>query len=143
MGLTFNLIKLTHFSANPVPIYTLTREGDVMSVDRLPTQLWVDALVRRANVAGAAAFIVQRGDGERGDVLVKVADMAGQARLYRPRTNLDGQRVFINLSAGELGSDEVDIDTFARKACDFDTDLWLVEIEDRALRAFITESIEE
>ncbi len=100
-------------------------------------------MLRRASLAGAAPFIVQRGDSERGDILVKTADMTGHARLLRPRTNLDGSRVFIDLSAGPLGTKEADIDAFARRACHFDPDLWWIEIEDRQLRAFITESIEK
>ena len=40
--------------------------------DRLPSWLWVDALVRRVQVAGASCFIVQKGDRERGDVIIKV-----------------------------------------------------------------------
>jgi hypothetical protein len=31
-------------------------------MERLPTRLWVEALIRRAEVAGASGFIVQHGD---------------------------------------------------------------------------------
>ena len=54
-------------------------------MERLPTKLWVDALVRRAQVAGAAAFVLQSGDEERGDVLVKVARLDGTAAAVSSR----------------------------------------------------------
>ncbi|HBQ48980.1 MAG TPA: DUF1491 domain-containing protein, partial [Hyphomonas atlantica] len=52
-----------------------------------------DALVRRAQVAGAAAFVLQSGDEERGDVVVKVACLDGTAAVYTPSINMEGDRV--------------------------------------------------
>ena len=114
-----------------------------MFSEHLPTSLWVDALIRRASGAGAGAFLVQKGDAQRGDILLKVANLRGLAKLYRPRTNLEGERVFLDLSAGALGQSEEDIDHYVSKACQFDTDLWLIEIEDPQMRSFLTESIEQ
>ncbi|HBX94421.1 MAG TPA: DUF1491 domain-containing protein, partial [Hyphomonas sp.] len=58
-------------------------------MERLPTKLWVEALVRRAQVAGAAAFVLQKGDAERGDVLIKVARLDGTAAVYVPSMNME------------------------------------------------------
>ena len=68
-----------------------------MMMERLPTKLWVEALVRRAQVAGAAAFVLQKGDAERGDVLIKVARLDGTAAVYVPSMNMEGERIFIDL----------------------------------------------
>ncbi len=110
---------------------------------RLPTWLWVDALVRRAGVAGASAFVVQRGDAERGTVLVKVARLDGTARVYAPRPGLDGGRSFADLAAQGTGPDERDADAYIARARSRDSDLWVVEIEDRDGRHFLTEPVED
>lgn len=105
----------------------------------IPSDLWVSALLRRASSAGAFATIVHRGDAERGDVLVKVTLARGEARLYAPAFNPDGPAAFerLNLS-GEPAVDE----TIARRLKS-DRDLWVVEIEDRAGRHFLTETVRE
>ena len=110
--------------------------------ERLPTKVWVEALVRRAQVEGASAFILQRGDASRGDVLLKVADLSGGAHAYVPRTSMEGARVFVNLVSQNVGPDEASVDDYVRRARARDSDLWIVEIEDRAARHFLTEPIE-
>ena len=74
-----------------------------MMMERLPTKLWVEALVRRAQVAGAAAFVLQKGDAERGDVLIKVARLDGTAAVYVPSMNMEGERIFIDLRVQGIG----------------------------------------
>ena len=110
--------------------------------DRLPTRVWVDALMRRAQVAGASAFVVQRGEESRGDVLIKVADLSGSARAYVPRTSMEGERVFVDLEVQGIGPDERGVDDYVMRARDRDRDLWIIEIEDREGRHFLTEPIE-
>lgn len=108
---------------------------------RLSASLWAAALVRRANVGGAAAFVVQKGDAERGDVLVKLATLDGMARLFSPSMDLDGTRVFLDLIVQGVGPQEADIDAYVQRAKARDRDLWVVEIEDRDGRHFLTEPI--
>ena len=113
-----------------------------MMMERLPTKLWVDALVRRAQVAGAAAFVLQSGDQERGDVLIKVARLDGTAAAYIPTMNMEGERIFIDLIVQGIGPEETAVDAYVRKARDRDRDLWVIEIEDRDGRHFLTEPVE-
>lgn len=108
---------------------------------RLSASLWVDALIRRANVAGASAFVLQKGDAERGDVLVKLAHLDGTARLFTPTIDMEGARIFLDLIAQGVGPDEKDIDAYIGRARGRDSDLWVVEIEDRDGRHFLTERI--
>lgn len=114
-----------------------------MFEERLRTQVWVDALVRRAQVAGSSAFIVQKGDESRGDVLIKVADLKGSAWAYVPRTAMDGTRIFVDLAAQGVGPDEASVDKYLAKARERDSDLWVVEVEDSEGRHFLTEPVEE
>lgn len=110
---------------------------------RLSTKVWVDALIRRAEIAGASAFVVQKGDTWRGDVLIKVADLSGGGRVYSPRINMDGARVFVDLVAQGIGPDESGADAYMQRAKARDPDLWVIEIEDRSGRHFLTETVEE
>lgn len=115
-----------------------------MFEERLPTHVWADALVRRALSAGAAAFILQRGDASRGDVLVKVAELNGQARLYGPAMGMDGSRVFIDYADAQgVGPDESVVDDYIARARNRDRDLWVIEVEDRKGRHFMTEPIQK
>ncbi|QYI99907.1 DUF1491 family protein [Thalassovita mediterranea] len=113
-----------------------------MFEERLPTWLWVDALVRRVQVAGASCFILQKGDRERGDVIVKVADLKGGARVYVPRTSMEGTRIFSDVRLQGVGESEAEADDYVRRARSRDSDLWVIEIEDREARHFLTEEIE-
>ena len=114
-----------------------------MFEERLPTKLWVDALVRRAQLEGASAFVLQRGDAERGDIVLKVADLRGVARVYVPRTSMEGERVFVDLEAQSVGPDEASADAYIQRVRARDQDLWVVEIEDRDARHFLTEPVEK
>jgi hypothetical protein len=111
-------------------------------MDRLATRIWVDALVRRAEVAGAAAFIVQKGDESRGDTLIKVSTLDGKARALTPRTGMDGERMFIDLQTQGIGPEEAEVDAYIVRTRQRDRDLWVIEIEDREGRHFLTESVE-
>lgn len=109
---------------------------------RLSTQVWVDALLRRVQVAGASVFVLQRGDESRGDILIKVTDLKGAAQVYTPRLTMEGERVFANLEAQSIGPDEASADAYLRRAKERDRDLWVVEIEDPEMRHFLTERVE-
>ena len=111
--------------------------------DRLPTGVWVDALIRRAQTAGASCFVLQKGDRERGDVLIKVADLKGGARAYVPRTSMEGTRIFSDVRLQGVGESESEIDDYVGRARSRDPDMWVVEIEDRGGQHFLTEPVEE
>lgn len=108
----------------------------------LKTDFWVSALVRRANIGGAFAGITRKGDPDGGAVLVKVATLDGRARLYAPARAGEGDRIWLDLSAGVLGDAEADVDAYARKRADTDPDLWVVEIEDKQGRHFLDEPVD-
>lgn len=109
----------------------------------LKAELWVQALIRRAQVGGAYAAVTRKGDVEAGAVLVKVASLDSRARLYAPAMNGEGERIWLDLSGGALGDDERAVDEYIRKRAEDDPDLWAVEIEDRQGRHFLTEPVEK
>lgn len=106
----------------------------------LSSDLWVAALIRRADQAGAFAVVARKGDPRAGAVLVKVLNRAaGSTRLYAEATRLDGEQVWMQ----PAGSDqEPDLDKYIERAIRIDPDLWVVEIDDRDGRHFLTEPVE-
>ncbi len=107
----------------------------------LPVHLWVGALLRRAHAAGAFATVVHRGDEARGDVVVKVCRERGKAQLYAPAFSPEGPTEFERLPEGIEDPDETEVDAVIARRREFDRDLWVIEIEDRKGRHFLTERV--
>ena len=106
----------------------------------LSTDIWVGALIRRAELAGAFATVLRKGDPRAGAVLVKVVDRrAGTARLYSEATRGDGDRVWMQPVPSDS---EADLDAYVERARKIDPDVWIVEIDDVQGRHFLTEAVE-
>jgi hypothetical protein len=107
----------------------------------LSTDIWVGALLRRAELGGAYPVVVRKGDPRAGAVLVKVLDrQSGTARLYSEATRGDGERVWMQPLVSEA---ETDLDAYAERAQRIDPDVWIVEIDDREGRHFLVEAVEQ
>jgi hypothetical protein len=107
----------------------------------LSTDIWVGALIRRAEIGGAFATVGRKGDARAGAVLVKVLNRAkGEARLYAEATRLDGERVWMQPVAS---TEEANLDRYIERAGKVDPDLWVVEIDDRQGRHFLVEPVEK
>ncbi len=106
----------------------------------LSTDIWVSALIRRAELEGAFAMVVKKGDPRAGAVLVKVVDRrAGLVRLYAEATRGDGERVWMQPLAS---TDEAALDAYTERGRRVDPDVWVVEVEDVQGRHFLTEAVE-
>lgn len=109
-------------------------------MNEIRAEIWVQALLRRAQTGGAMGMVLRRGDRDAGAVWVKVLRLDGTCELYVPARNFEGERVWTR----PLGiAAEAEADEKARRALDRDPDLWLVEIEDRQGRHFLTEPVED
>lgn len=111
-------------------------------MDELKTEFWASALIRRAQIGGAFAGVVRKGDRDAGAVMVKVATLDGKARLYGPARNGEGDRIWLDLSAGPLGDVEAEVDAHIRKRAETDPDLWVIEVEDKQGRHFLQEPVD-
>ena len=97
---------------------------------RLPTNLIVTSVVRQTQLAGGSAYILQRGDAERGMVLVKLRGLHdGSVRLELQQRDLDGRLQWVPALPGPTEPDEARIDGYIERAGSRDPDLWVVEIE--------------
>ena len=106
---------------------------------RLRTDFWVGALLRRAEGEGAFVAIARRGASEAGAIFVAIDRRDGTFDLYgpAPQTELDssmGGRLFSQLLARV---EEPKLRDRLAQEVRFDSDLWLVEIEDRQGRHFL------
>ena len=107
----------------------------------LSTDVWVGALIRRAEREGAFATVARKGDMRAGAVLVKTLNRReGQAALYAEAFRGDGERVWMEPTASH---EEPDLDRYIERAVRVDPDLWVVEIEDGQGRHFLTEPVEK
>jgi len=106
----------------------------------LHTELWVGALIRRAEQGGAFAVVARKGDARAGAVLVKVLHRGDRtARLYAEATRMDGEQVWMQPARSDQ---EPELDRYIERAVRIDPDVWVVEIEDRDGRHFLTEPVE-
>jgi hypothetical protein len=109
-------------------------------IPRLKAGIFVRALIRRAEVAGAAAYVVRKGSEEAGAVLLKIARLDGTSLvLSQARRGGEGELVWVK-PLGDAASDE-QARTYFDKQIKFDPDVWIVEIEDRAGRTFVDEPV--
>lgn len=107
-----------------------------MSNLRLTADFWVTAYLARLRLADIPVFIVARGDGTAGAVLVKQSPLDGSATLYQRSFDLtSGERVWMVLVQGP----EAEVDAAITRQRNFDPDLWVIEVEDRQGRHLLDE----
>jgi hypothetical protein len=97
---------------------------------RIKTEHWVHAHLRRCTVATIPAFVVRRGDKERGMVLLKINTLDEGCKVLNQARDLDGNLGWLAALEGSLVP-EIDADAYIARQVDRDPDLWVVEIEDR------------
>ncbi len=106
----------------------------------LSSDVWVAALIRRVELAGAFATVARKGDARAGAVLVKTFDpRSRKTQIYAEATRGDGERVW--MTPADF-ADEADADAYAARAARIDPDVWVVEIEDADGARFLTEPVE-
>ncbi len=108
----------------------------------LKSAFWVGALTRRAQSGGASAYVARRGDPDAGVVIVKIARLDGTADVYLPSRDMEGARAW-RRGNGAAPVAEAEADAIVRRETDYDPDCWVVEIEDRQGRHFLTEAVLE
>jgi hypothetical protein len=108
-------------------------------VPRLKAGIFVRALMRRADVAGASAFIVRKGAEEAGAVIITVSRLDGTCLVLNQARDGKGNLVWAR-PLGDWGEEPM-ARAWLDKQIKFDPDLWIVEIEDRQGRAFVDEPI--
>lgn len=105
---------------------------------RLTSEFWVSAYVRRCHLEGAFALVRKRGAAEAGAIFIVVDRLDGDNDLYAPAPQSeaedDGGRVFERVGERLTG---LDVEERLARERRFDSDLWIVAVEDRQGRAFL------
>lgn len=103
---------------------------------RLAAGVWVSAYLTRLRLADIPAFVTARGDETAGAVLVKLNTLDGNAAAYQRSFDLmTGDRKWMTLIEGT----DADVDQSVAKQRSFDSDLWVIEVEDRMGRTLLDE----
>jgi len=108
---------------------------------RLKTEIWVKALLRRCTGDGAMAVVARKGEISAGMVLLKINCLDGTFYVLTTARSADGAKIWIR-ATGEDKVEESAADAYISRQIGFDPDLWVVEIEDREGRHFLTEPVE-
>jgi hypothetical protein len=108
---------------------------------RLRSDIWVSAYIRRCAVEDAVAALRRRGAAEAGAIFIKIDRLDGRAALFGPAPQTETgdrgvDRLWTRLHRDEW-TDPLATEERLRKEINFDPDLWIVEVEDRAGRNFL------
>ena len=106
---------------------------------RLKAGIYARALIRRAQVAGASAYVLRHGAEDAGAIFLKLLRPDRSCTVLSQARRGEGELVWIR-PLGET-SDEDAAAKYFDKQMRFDPDLWILEIEDREGRAFVDEPI--
>lgn len=105
---------------------------------RLKAEIWVKAYIRACAVAGAFAVVVRHGDDDAGAIFIKVARLDRTATLYGPAfagfSGAETDRLWMTLMQD---APEFEVDERLERERGFDSDIWVVEVEDRDGRHFL------
>ena len=101
---------------------------------RLKSEIWVKAYIRRCLSAGIAAAVVRHGDDDAGAIFIRINRIDGTSRLFGPAPagwdEADTDRRWVACLDGRVAADH-EVDAFLERQADYDSDLWVVEIESR------------
>jgi hypothetical protein len=109
---------------------------------RVKSEIWVRAYLRRCQAEAVPVAIVRRGDAAAGAIFICVDRLNGTVCLYGPApAGLEGtesdRRWVQCLGAGPVSPAEAS--GYLARQREFDPDLWIIEVEDRAGRHFLGE----
>ena len=104
--------------------------SDDVSPPRLTARLRVQAILRQAALNGSTAMQVRRGDPDAGTILIKLNYLDGRFALYTPFYQSGLEPVW-RCASGAEPTAETDIDALVERHIRRDSDLWVIEIENR------------
>ena len=109
---------------------------------RLKSSIWVAAYIRRCYIEGAFAAVRRRGAEDAGAIFIKLNLLNGTGELFgpAPQSAFDetrpADRAFTYCFSDRTVAEEKIEERLAREVR-FDTDVWIIEIEDRTGRHFL------
>ena len=103
---------------------------------RLATDFWVRAYIARLGALHIPVYVIRHGQDTSGDVVVKLIDLKGGAKLFAQRYDFTtDSRSWEVVYEG----DEAQAQNWAMRQAQRDPDLWILEVEDCAGRHLLDE----
>ena len=107
---------------------------------RLKSEIWVRAYLRRCQAEGVPAVIMRRGDDAAGAIFICIDRLDGTVRLYGPApagsSESDTERRWVSCFGARV-VEQAEASKYLVRQHDFDPDLWIIAVEDRAGRHFL------
>ncbi|RFB79572.1 DUF1491 family protein [Methylovirgula sp. 4M-Z18] len=108
---------------------------------RLRSDFWVSAYIRRCETAGASAYLRRRGAAEAGAIFIRVDRLDGTSCLFGPAPQTEFAEESVERRWVRMHDapwlDNPEIEQRLQREVRFDTDLWIVDVEDREGRSFL------
>ena len=110
-----------------------------MSNDRLPAALEAAGMIRRAEAAGDFAAIVNKGDPDRGALLLVISSRGQHVACLERVLGMDGGYRWQSVGPAESSGSE-EIRDFIAKRIRFDPDSWAIDLDIADAERFIAET---
>jgi hypothetical protein len=113
---------------------------------RLKSEFWVKAYLRRCAAQGASGVVVRHGDDDAGAIFIKIVRQDLKATVFSPAPAgldyADFDRRWVKCFTGSFVSEE-EAQALLDRQARFDSDVWVIEVEDRDGRNFLGEELME
>jgi len=113
---------------------------------RVKSEIWVRAYLRRCQAESAAVVIVRRGDEAAGAIFICIVRLDGTVSLYGPAPagliESETDRRWVSCFGSRLVR-EAEADDYLARQREFDPDLWIIQVEDKAGRHFLGDAAVE
>ena len=103
--------------------------------DRLPSHLFVSAMLRRANDSGGMGMVLAKGDAQAGAILAVTIEPGGAERLFERGFDRLGRVAIVESTPAE------DVADYWRRRRSRDPDLWVIELDIASPERFAAETI--
>ncbi len=98
-------------------------------MQRLKSEIRVQAWVRRCAAQGLVATVARKGEGESGALILKVNRFAAGCEVFTGVSTPEGGEAWMRAS-GPKPIPEKDADAYLARQAKYDPDVWVLEIED-------------
>lgn len=104
-----------------------------MYISALPTGLWVEGKLAELSQNCIPFYYIQKGNHASGLVMLKLNGLEGACRLITQQRNfMTDQLEWVSVQSDE-SIDESAADAYIQRTIARDPDIWVIEIEDRAM----------